>query len=529
MRRMALVWPILIGGYLRLWHLPQQILVDDEWHMVHKLRAGTSFAGLVADFGTTDHSIGLSVCDWLLMQLTAVDELWLRMPSVVAGMLLIGLFPAMMQRHLGRGASTILAWLLAVSPLLCFFTRLARPYAITTLLVCVAATSFHTWVLSGGNRRAAWTYALSAGAVAVFHLPALPAALAPLGLLLLVRGYPPARATVSGRQAARLALATFTIIVALLAAPLVFSGTHVLARLNVDRLSVATVPGMVELLVGTSRWPAVLLALSAGVVGAAALWRRSPLLTLYLALVTGWQVAAVAASGAAAISVPVVAARYIAVVLPLLLVFPATALDALVAGWRRPGIAASLAGALAAGALWIVGPLPWIYQWPNAFTNHASYQADYRPGRYFERFRPSRLSAFYGDVLAALPAGSVTVVEAPWYYYFHSLAYLQRVHRQHVVIGFASGDSPVPRIGELRPNDPGIQLRNAVDLGDRDGMRARHVGFVVLHRDPRSEIRWPTGVSDAAIDMHAWIERYRTVFGAPVFEDEQLVAFAVDG
>jgi hypothetical protein len=82
-------------------------------------------------------------------------------------------------------------------------------------------------------------------------------------------------------------------------------------------------------------------------------------------------------------------------------------------------------------------------------------------------------------------------------------------------------------VGEVASGDPGIRLRNAIDLADVAGMRARHVRFVVLHRDPLRETRWPTGVTDAPIDIQPWIERYRALLGPPIFEDDQLVVFAL--
>jgi hypothetical protein len=70
---------------------------------VHRLRDGASLAALIGDFGLRDHSVGLAVWSWLVMRLTTVDEL-----------------------------TTV--------PLLRFFSRLARPYAIATLLTGVTET-----------------------------------------------------------------------------------------------------------------------------------------------------------------------------------------------------------------------------------------------------------------------------------------------------------------------------------------------------------------------------------------------------
>jgi hypothetical protein len=82
--------------------------------------------------------------------------------------------------------------------------------------------------------------------------------------------------------------------------------------------------------------------------------------------------------------------------------------------------AARLPGRRVASQLAVVGSRE-VSRTTNDFTNHISYQADYRPGRYFERFRPHEIAPFYRD-LAARPPASVTVVEAPWYFCFHPFA-----------------------------------------------------------------------------------------------------------
>ena len=137
-----------------------------------------------------------------------------------------------------------------------------------------------------------------------------------------------------------------------------------------------------------------------------------------------------------------------------------SALAARVRPWRVPLLSAAFVAAML-----VFGPLPWIHAWPGSFTNHASYQADYVPERYFERFRPARIPEFY-ETLARQPAGSLTVVEAPWHFYWHGLAYLQRIHRQHVVIGFVDPGTATVRAGEVPRARDGIRLRNALHVGD---------------------------------------------------------------
>jgi hypothetical protein len=311
----------------------------------------------------------------------------------------------------------------------------------------------------------------------------------------------------------------------LVAIPLARGGGTVVAKVHVDRLPLASLPGTAELLAGTGHPSAVAVIGGLTLAGIVVLAVRARLFAPYLIAVCGVQLLTTAAGGAAAVHVPIVIARYLVVVLPLLAIFPAAALVAALRVRGDPQ-ATALGGALAAVLLWL-GPLGWIYEAPNEFSNFAGYQADYVPGRYFDRFRPDPIPAFYTDVLAARPRGTVTIVEAPWHYYFQSLAYLQSVHRQHVVVGFVGERTSAVRDGELSATEPGIRLRRGVRLDDRAGLRARGVDFVILHRDVRTELRWISTVSETPIDMTSWEARYREWFGAPVFSDSRIVVFAV--
>ncbi len=107
------------------------------------------------------------------------------------------------------------------------------------------------------------------------------------------------------------------------------------ARLQTDRPGPATLPILLELLAGTGRPLGVVVVAVLAMVGVVVLARRDQLLLRLLALVIAAQVVAVVASGAVASHVPIVAARYLAVVLPFLWVFPAAGLEALA---RRLGL-----------------------------------------------------------------------------------------------------------------------------------------------------------------------------------------------
>ena len=124
---------MLSGLFFRFYQLPGQILVDDEWHAVHQIIA-FGYPDIFNDFGTSDHCIPLSLFYEFLLNNLWISEFLLRLPAVAAGFLALLIIPLMLAKPLGTRAAMATACLLAISPLHVFYSRLARPYAISMLL-----------------------------------------------------------------------------------------------------------------------------------------------------------------------------------------------------------------------------------------------------------------------------------------------------------------------------------------------------------------------------------------------------------
>ena len=525
-RRSAnLLWllAVVAGTALRLYQLRDQVLVDDEWHALHALLAGGPLDVLLS-FGASDHSIPLTLYDMLLERTIGLTELGMRLPALLAGTAALVVIPWLARDLAGTRASVLLAWLLAISPLAVFYSRYARPYAIAMLLCFVALVAFERWQRGDGRR---WQVAFVACAVLApwLLLVVLPVVVAPLVLA--------AFASLSGRSAARPGRALVATALAILAGWTVCLAPPLLANLGAladkvarGSLDAATLPGASELLLGTTSLALRVVCLAAACAGAVVLWRRQPRFAATIALAALAQMAGLLVLQPNGLRFAIVFARYGFALLPFLLLTIALGLDsadrALAARVRALPRHALAAAVLL--ALLLLGPLPWIDRFPNDFTNHASYQADYRPGRYFERFRPAAVPDFYAQ-LAQRPPGSVTIVEAPWHFFWHSLAWAQRIHRQHVVVGFVDRGTGTVRGGEVPHDRAGIRLRNALYVGDAAALRARGVDYVVFHHDAATEMRVPFPV--APVPIAEWLAEFRRSYGAPVFEDGAITVFAV--
>ena len=81
----------LVGTALRVWQLDIQILIDDEWHAVHRLlRASAS--DIATHLGYADYSIPLTLYYQGLHRTIGLSEWGMHVPPLLAGigLLLVG-------------------------------------------------------------------------------------------------------------------------------------------------------------------------------------------------------------------------------------------------------------------------------------------------------------------------------------------------------------------------------------------------------------------------------------------------------
>jgi hypothetical protein len=141
----ATLLALALGVTLRLWNLSGQILGGDELHAV---RAALSqpLAAILTTYQLADSCIPLTALDRLLVDHgVALTEWVLRLPVLACGLAALVALPALAWRHLKPAARPLFCGLLAVSPLLVLYSRIARPYMPATLLSFTAVMAFDRW------------------------------------------------------------------------------------------------------------------------------------------------------------------------------------------------------------------------------------------------------------------------------------------------------------------------------------------------------------------------------------------------
>ena len=162
------VLAFVAGVWLRLYQLRTQTLIDDEWHAVRML-IGSDAAGIVTHFGYADHCIPLTLYYRWLYDLGVLSEWQMHLPLLIAGIALMVLAPLLLRGALTWPVRAVWLALLAISPVLVYLSRTARPYALDCLCAFVAIVAFHRW-RNGGGRRWAVAYVVATVAAAWLHV-----------------------------------------------------------------------------------------------------------------------------------------------------------------------------------------------------------------------------------------------------------------------------------------------------------------------------------------------------------------------
>jgi hypothetical protein len=527
----ALLAALAAGLFARLFQIELQIPMDDEWHAIAKA-ASSSYREIVLSFGLADHSIPVTLFyRWLIAE-GRLSEAWMYALPLVAGIATcIGLV-GVARSAVSPLALGLFASLIAVSPLLVLYSRQARPYAMSLFLALASAWAAWRWWKEGKFRHAA-LYLACAPLAIWFHMIVAPFVLG-VWVVFLLEWVADARRDTQRLAAMAIMGGTAVLLTAvLIGPPIVNDLANLRAKASQDFPGIHTVERTAAMYAGTaSSIPALVMALLAAP-GIVVLLRARPQATRYVLALIALQAGTVLASHAYLLHYPLVLARYLLVCLPFFLLAAAAGAAFLIEplGRRWRWLPWSV-GAAAVAGLVVAGPLPGALAYPDSFFGHHIHflEFDDAENPVVAVLRPGPMPEFYRR-LGTEPAGSRTVIEAPWRYesIFNRLPYFQQVHRQRVKVGMVGGLCPPGGHAE-QPRQFRNEFRNVVDLARAPERLRAEADYVVFHRVldlPNLEGPWllPGGRSLPAVD--ACIARFARNFGPPVFEDATITVFAL--
>jgi hypothetical protein len=515
--------PFLAGAALRLWHLRGQILGGDE---THAIRAALNFSlpKILVTYQQTDNCIPLTAFDKLLMLAgVPLTEMLLRLPVLLCGLAALAALPAAFAGRTSRGTLTVYRWLLAISPALVLYSRIARSYLPMVLFSFGAAMAFEAWWRTRSWKPGA-AYLLLGGMAVWFHLGAGPIVAAPF---LFAFAETLARREGRGRDVRDLALLGLATagVFALFLVPAMGSLLEVVEGKRVEQ-SVpwrSVLPGLLKLQAGTaSTWLALAFWLAA-LAGFVLFVRGERRLALYTATLVAGHVAGLLLLSPFGLANPVIFGRYLLPVLPFVLLWVATAFGT---PWRPSGtralrLAQGGAAGLFVAAFLAAGPFADPAVRHTSFLGHNDFVSFYRP-------RPRLPAAAVPELYRQLHGE--TVVEFPWTFIWeanHSFYLYQEVHGGRVIVS-----TPQRLLYQ-----PPLALRNAV-APEAAAICRSGARFLIVHRAvAREEDRIAPGgrLSEAEAaqpfrrmlreEATALAERLKQEWGPPVYADDTLRAW----
>ena len=526
-REWILLGAVIFGAVLRLYQLPGQLLFGDEWHAIFTA-INSDYSQIVSNFGLSDRSIPITLYYKFAMNSVGLEEWVIRAPFFLSGTLTILVLPLLVRSLVGRFTSNLFAWLLALSPPLIFYSRFARSYSISLFCGFVAVIVFFRWWMAP-NWRPAILYVILAAASAYLLLVTLPFVLGPfLFFLALSLHRPWAQLSHSIKRLTGLGILTLLPLLLLLAPPLYFSFEAISNKAGHSMVQFSAMAEAFKILTGQESLLLIAITVILAITGLTRVYRKSPSFMAYLFALSLIQAVTILILRPIGVNAPHILARYMLMALPAMLIFAAAGVEAILAIFHCP-IKKWVRIALPVGlcmALFLGGPILTIGYRPNNATSLMMLVHALKGKNYHSILK--RVPEFYRRI-AVHPPASLTIVEAPFIWQANHLPLFQEIHRQRILMGLTNGLCGKKGKEAILTSKHITNLSSIVDLNSIDGLLDEGVNFVVFHKWLQNEIRDTLSAYSSQQDMSNCIERYRTRFGAPIFEDEDIIVFEISG
>jgi hypothetical protein len=559
---LSLVLAVVAGLFLRVYLLKDQVFADDEWHGFYYV-IGKSPFWLLTHFSIPGATcIPLNLYTWLLGVTTGWSEIGLRLPLLICGVLCVLICPLLAREIIGTRQVAWLALLLAISPLLIFYSRICRPYSAVALFGFAAILFAARWARFGGWRTGI-LYIITAILAIYFHLFALVTALTPalaaMVCHLLARIWSkPAQTTVKPPSLQWIIAAAIIIGVSalLLSAPMLQSVHSTFFTIALKgSFSSQSLPPIAMLISGTGQPVLIGLFWVLFIAGAIEQCRRNPWFGGMLVSLFPLHVLALLLSRPDSAQSAIVLVRYCIPLVPVSLLFVAcglqAGLDFIAARTEFRPVLQTLIAFACISALLATGPLPQCYVTPNNFTSHGAFQ--YRYGRmdwshsFSSDLTPpgftlntviqaDEVSPFY-STLGKNPDGR-PIVEYPMMIgdHFNPFYYYQHFGKRPVIVGYATdvalprglaqgniyGDTYIDQVLSLVRDQSHLHYRNMISMDDLPAMRARGVEYIVLHKRFEAQLY---AVAMPLPDLARLYKEYCEKIGKPAYEDVHLAAW----
>lgn len=515
---------ITIGVFLRLWYISGQIAMDDELHAVYAI-CRYSYTYIFSHFFHADICAPLALVYKVIADTIGLNEINFRLPSLFFGISLLISLPLLLSRYINYSSLLFFTALIAISPLLIYFSRFARPYAIMAFFGPIACISQYHFVRSGKMK---WgvIYILVSTISIYLHILSAVFVGSPLLIAFIIQVIRAKKKQDNYLYGIILqGVAIFVILSFLYIPPFIESYQVLFEKGGKGCVKLKTLTIGAQLISGTKESILVTIFLLLIVTGGGILFRRNKILTLFLTIPCILQFTIIILTGADLVGVPIVFIRYCIQALPIFLLFAAITISTLVFASLRKGFFLFLITTVFfityVVLLYVYGPMPHLYQYPNNFTNLSQAQGNYND-IFFQKKIPYPVSKFY--YMLNEMDGQFSIIEAPWYYQFFNLKFhtYQKIHKKEIMIGLVNAYTKRYTFEVELNNKKKFAFKRFIPLNDPEQIEKCGARFLIVHNNLSKEVNF---TQRPPIDSIPIINSMKERYGSPIFIDEDLTVF----
>jgi len=538
---------LLIGAYLRLVGIGSQIVWADEWWPL-KIATRYPFSYIFSHYHISDNCIPLTVLYRIFLKTIGLNDVTFRLPQLVTGIAAVAVFPLLLKDACGKIAAIIFSYLIALSPLLIFFSRHARPYSIIVFLGFISIIAFYRWIRTKDRRYAA-LYAVTAVLTPYFHPYGISVIIVPVIYILCTATFQKLFSTLKG---GRLLPPDRDMVIVMLSVtagtgiwflPTIGSLQTTFSHVGDGHILPYSIWRSIKLFSGTgNKWVLIVL-FSLASYGYARMFKRNKYFCGYVSVLFLTHACIMLLTRWRNIQFALVLTRHSSMLIPLYLLFISVALQdiirkATIRFARKDALKLFLAGSLITAfllLLFIQGPIPYIYSFPNNFTNHVEIQSNYAASPLIDkRIEEKHIPDFY--ITLQKQKEITAVLEVPYQFHWKYCPYhtYQRVHRKNVMVGYTEAY-------KLLDHD-GVHFNNFINIGDPAAIRNSGCSYMIIHKDIFSESKkrllretmseigpsrpysYPNMGSKSYV---ALLKKADKEFGDPIYEDRWIKVFGI--
>lgn len=513
---------ILLGFYLRLDQFFIQILIDDEWHAIHKILNSTPDQ-IFKSFGHADYSIPLTLLYWFEAKYFGLSELLMRWPMMLCGILTIILFPFYVFRRFGAYYGLGFTLLLACSPILIIYSREARPYAITLFFAYVSIWLFYKYYKNCTHPVLyIFLYTLVASLAIWMHLIIAMYVFAPFVLEFIKIFMKSTSNKLSKfKKLIYLGLPSAILLMIVLIPPFLHDMASLSVKSGHDSPTIDTVFEALFLSFGTTSVVLVILFTIISFLSLPLLLKKSEII---VNIVLGFMLTllVILIVKPAWVHVPITFLRYVLPIVPVMLLSIVEGFISFHKLMNKKNLIyiTPFAILLISSGYLLTSPIWGLIKKPNSHTQHLVFSISFKQNtNVIKNILEKHPFSPFWKTLRNQP-NRYKIAIAPWYFESNNWdgPIWENLSKQHIIPGYLIDLCTKKRYGEV-PNNEKFNFENVSYLSDPHELKENSIDFIVYQKPKRLII---TNSYGKLLDCE---NKLMSLYGKAIFEDELIKVY----